>query len=102
CVAVGGPFGTNGYAWTETGGNWTVQVVTPPADDVSSFSSNDWVEMNGVSCPAVGSCAAIATYSNNHFDLAEQSGSSSVGLIVNQSGSAWTSVNAATPSDPFT
>jgi hypothetical protein len=67
CVAVGDMSQTNpanngssqAVIATLQGGNWTVAMAPLPADAAPSPAATD---LEGVACPAVGSCVAVGSY----------------------------------------
>ena len=87
CVAVGyygqeGDFGA--LIETLSGGTWTPAMAPLPPGQ-----ANLGAELNGISCPAVGTCVAVGTY--NVRDYGEHA------LIETLSGGTWTPATAPLP-----
>jgi hypothetical protein len=94
CTAVGyyatSPGTETGLIETLAGGQWTAQ----PAPQVSDADTNNFVELAGVSCPAVGDCFADAQYATNAGGTGIE--------VLSESGSTWTPSVAPLPSDATT
>jgi hypothetical protein len=91
CVAVGSvlPAGAPVTPVIETlsGGRWHPVKPTLPDDAVTGASAL----LNGVSCPAPGTCVATGWYNNKSGHL--------VGYIDTLSGGTWTAASAPLPKD---
>ncbi len=89
CVAVGRYTATSGspQALIVTGhaSSWSGQTAPLPAD----ASSHPRAELSSVACPAAGRCTAVGRYT-------DQAGNKQ-GLVVTETGSAWTATRAALP-----
>jgi hypothetical protein len=90
CTAVGGYNDTSGHGQvvllTETSGKWAagVKALLP-----TGAAANPNGEMDSVSCPSAGNCAAIGTYAD---------GSGTQGLLLTQTDGTWArGVKAALP-----
>jgi hypothetical protein len=90
CTAVGGYEDASGHGQAvlliETSGKWiaSVKALLP-----TGAAANPSAGMDSVSCPSVGNCAAIGTYSDR---------SGTEGLLLTQSGGTWArGVKAALP-----
>lgn len=95
CV-VGGGYNDNSQQYqpllmTLANGTWTVTVPPLPSDAASSDAIGI---VNGVFCPALGSCVATGTYFTDYL-AGDQSG-----MLLSQSGDEWTATSAPLPSAP--
>ncbi|HEX4163548.1 MAG TPA: hypothetical protein VHZ05_13680, partial [Acidimicrobiales bacterium] len=89
CVADGSyrtTAGAGGLIDTYSGGMWTASQAPEPSDSVNNDAT-----LNGISCPAPGSCAAVGLYD----DTAGGSG----GLIDQLSSGNWSAAAAPVPSN---
>jgi hypothetical protein len=90
CVAVGtyedasGSY--QGLVETQTGATWTAENV--PVPQSSGFSII--TELNAISCPAVGTCVVVGSYTNSDNGIA-------VPLIESLSAGVWTDIEAPLP-----
>ena len=91
CVAVGSVFPAGAPVTpvieTLSGGRWHPVKPTLPDDAVTGASAL----LNGVSCPAPGTCVATGWYNNKSGHL--------VGYIDTLSGGTWTAASAPLPKD---
>lgn len=92
CVAVGEESVENGYASrpvveVESDGAWSAELVPMPAGSASG-------QLTSISCPAVGSCVAVGTWSAYTPSTATDSNA----LIETLSGGTWTGLEATAPS----
>ncbi len=81
---------TVGLIETLSGGQWTAT----PAPQVSDADTNNGVDLEGISCPAVGSCEADGLYATNAGGRGLE--------LLSLSGGTWTPSVAALPSDAAT
>jgi hypothetical protein len=92
CVATGSYINasgeTEGVIESYKNGSWTAAVMPLPAD---AATSGQFVYIDGLACPAAGSCVAAGTYTTN----AEQG----QGFLSRLSNGAWNAVEAALPAD---
>jgi hypothetical protein len=87
CVAVGAyktAAGAQSLVEVQKDGAWTASEVPPPPGAGAATGA----ALTAVSCPAVGSCVALGSYSV---------GSTNRGFILTQSGSSWTAIDAPQP-----
>jgi len=89
CVAVGGYLGHNGTpALIETlsNGTWTPTAAPLPANAAATPAAG----LNGIACPAVGTCVAVGVYTdkNNVYQ----------GLVETLSNGAWAATELPRPS----
>jgi IPT/TIG domain/Putative Ig domain len=71
------------------GGSWTATEAPLPSDSATNPNSS----ISGVYCPADGACIATGSY------WADEAPDDVLGMILTQSGGAWTAQSAPLPSD---
>jgi hypothetical protein len=94
CVAVGAAYDAfslagSGLVETLSAGTWTPSV--PPVPGKTNARSES--SLNGVSCPAVGSCQAVGAYA---------SGKKALGLVETLAGGTWTPTSVPPPGSSTT
>jgi len=92
CTAVGGyknPSGGLGLVDSLSGGSWSTQ----PAPTSPGAAGSTHVSLDGVSCPAVGGCAATGVFENASSHIESEV------LAQAVAGGAWAAQDAPLPSD---
>ncbi|HMD45334.1 MAG TPA: IPT/TIG domain-containing protein, partial [Acidimicrobiales bacterium] len=66
CVAVGSYKDSAGLTWplieTLAAGSWTAATAPEPADAGTQSAGTESATLNGVTCPAAGTCVAVGSY----------------------------------------
>jgi hypothetical protein len=85
CAAVGwysdSTTGRQAMIVTESGGTWGNARQAP---GTAPLNTQDWAELDSVSCSAAGACAAVGWYATR---VGETSGDA--GLVIDESGGTW-------------
>ena len=90
CTAVGSykntGGGTLGFIDTLTGGQWSSEIAPQPA----GANTKNIVVLDGVSCPAMGSCSAVGVYENASTNVQAE-------ILQQASNGTWSAEDAPLP-----
>jgi hypothetical protein len=97
CIATGDDIAPKGYSRpfieTLSGGSWTAVWAPLPAGVApASPTATTGASLDGVACPAAGSCVAVGNYTKS-------GGKAAAALIDTLSGGTWTAAAAPLPTD---